>query len=49
MARAVELILTILQLGPIFALSIHPNPLNSRRTPRSREAHEKESEITTIP
>jgi hypothetical protein len=47
MAKAIELILTLLQLGPIFVLSVSPNPL-SRRLPReSRYAETKEPEGAT--
>jgi hypothetical protein len=38
MARAIELLLTPLQLVPIVVLSIRPNPLSHQLAPKSRQA-----------
>jgi hypothetical protein len=45
MGSAIELLLTLLQLGPIFVLSIGSNPLNTEGTPKSRQAQTTEPEI----
>ena len=45
MARTIELLLTLLQLGPIFVLSIGPKLLSPRVTPKSRQARAVVPEI----
>jgi hypothetical protein len=48
MARAIELLLTLLQLGPIFVLSISSHPLIPQLAPTSRQVHTEEPESTTL-
>jgi len=47
MARAIELLLTLLQLGPIVVLSIRSNRLSPHLAPKSREVQAEEPESTT--
>jgi hypothetical protein len=47
MARAIELLLTIWQLGPIVVLSIRSNRLSPQLAPKSREVQAEERESTT--
>ena len=47
MARAIELLLTIWQLGPIVVLSIRSNRLSPQLAPKSREEQAEERESTT--
>ncbi len=38
MARVIELLLALLQFGPIIVLSIRHNPLSHHPAPKSRQA-----------
>jgi hypothetical protein len=48
MARAIELLFTLLQLGPIFVLSISFKPPSPELAPQARRAHSEEPESATL-
>jgi hypothetical protein len=48
MARAIELLLTLLQLGPIVVLSIRSNRLSPQLAPKFHQALNEESESNTL-
>jgi hypothetical protein len=48
MVRAIELLFTLLQLGPLFVLSIGSNSLSSQLAPTSRQTQTEEPECTTL-
>ena len=48
MARAIELLFTLLQLGPIFVLAVGSNPLSPQLAPNSRQIQTEEQESKTL-